>query len=103
MSELPQYKTIAGEAFHDFLDKRTDLNTLLERLRYIELQVQSDDEEEEEAGKVLWFRFFEGDSLQNTISDIETDLSDSSHPNSRILQQGILLGLQAGELEVHYS
>lgn len=105
MSALPQYKTITSEAFNDFLDERTDLDTLIERLREIELQVMADEEEDddEDSGKVLWFRFFEGDPLQTTISDIEKDLSDPAHPNYRILLQGIALGLEAEELEVHYA
>lgn len=104
MSALPQYKTIASEAFNDFLDNKTDLDELIERLRTIELQVQSDDEDEdEETGKGIWFRFFEGDNLKTTISDLEKELSDPAHPNYRILLYGIATGLEANELEVHYS
>ena len=104
MAKQAQYIPIASEAFNLYLDNQIDLETLIGRLREIELQVIADEEEEEEdAGKQLWFRFFAGDPLQTTISDIEKDLSDPSHPNSRILLQGIALGLEASELEVHYS
>lgn len=109
MSQLPHYTAIASRAFNDFLDNEIDLDELLVRLREIELQVMHDDTEDEdeeaeaETGKVLWFRFFSGDPFQTTIGDIENDLRDPAHPNSRILLQGIALGLEAGELEVHYS
>ncbi|PRY12412.1 hypothetical protein CLV24_108156 [Pontibacter ummariensis] len=100
--QLP-YTSIVREAFSLYLDQQIDLDTLIERLREIELQVMSEDPDEEETGKRLWFRFFEGDPLQTTIEDIETDLSQPSHPNSMILQRGIALGLESNELEVHYS
>ena len=101
MTEQPQYIPIAKAAFNFYLDGHIDLDTLLERLREMELQVQS--EEEEETGKQVWFRFFSGDPLKTTISDIEKELSDPAHPNSLILKRGIALGLEADELEVHYS
>lgn len=101
MSKQPQYTTIAREAFSNYLNNSIDLDTLIERLRYMELQVISDDEEE--TGKEVWFRFFEGDPLHTTISEIEKDLSDPGHPNCTLLRRGIALGLAAGELEVHYS
>ena len=109
MSSLPQYTAIASKAFNDYLDNEVDLDELIARLREIELQVMHDDTEDEEeddneeTGKKLWFRFFREDPFQTTISDIENDLRDTSHPNCRILLQGIALGLEAGELEVHYS
>ena len=102
MAALPHYKTIASEAFNDYLDSKTDLEGLLERLRYIELQVQSDDEDEE-SDKTVWFRFFEGDTLRTTIKELEKELGDPAHPSYRILLYGIATGLEAGELEVHYS
>lgn len=101
MSKQPQYIPIAKEAFSDFLDNKTDFNTLMERLRYIELQVLADDEDDAE--KTVWFRFFEGDPLKTTITEIEKDLSDPSHPNYQILLRGIALGLGTDELEVHFS
>lgn len=101
MTHQPQYTTIASEAFGNFLDNKIDLDTLIERLRDIELQIIS--EEEEETDKGLWFRFFEGDTLQTSITEIENDLSDPSHPNSQILLRGIAYGLEAKELEVHLS
>lgn len=100
MSEQPQYSTLAREAFNDYLDSKIDLDTLIERLRYMELQIVSDDEEE--TGEAIWFRFFEGDTLQTTISEIKRDLADPAHPNYRILMLGIANGLETGELEVHY-
>ncbi|MHA6247952.1 hypothetical protein ACXYMU_08465 [Pontibacter sp. CAU 1760] len=101
MPHLPHYTTIAQDAFNAYLDQQINLATLMSRLREIELQVQSEDEEDTE--KTLWFRFFAGDPMQTTISDIEKDLQDPAHPNSRILLQGIALGLDANELEVHVS
>ncbi|MEJ8801994.1 hypothetical protein [Pontibacter sp. H249] len=101
MSRLPHYTTIASNVFNAYLDSEINLDEFLQKLREIEMQVNHD--EEEETYKVLWFRFFEGDPLQTTIQDIEKDLTDPSHPNSRILLQGILMGLQAGELEVNCS
>ncbi|AKD04190.1 hypothetical protein POKO110462_11490 [Pontibacter korlensis] len=103
MTKQAQYTSIASAAFNEYLDNQIDLPVLISRLREIELQVMHDDDEEEETDKVLWFRFFEGDPLETSISDIEKDLSDPVHPNSRILLQGIALGLEAGELQVHYS
>ncbi|PTX18301.1 hypothetical protein C8N40_106100 [Pontibacter mucosus] len=103
MTQVPQYTSIASAAFNEYLDNHIELDELIARLREIELQVMHDDEAEEETGKVLWFCFFSGDPFQTTIRDIENDLSDPSHPSSRILLQGIALGLEAGELEVHYS
>ncbi|ARS35221.1 hypothetical protein [Pontibacter actiniarum] len=101
MTKQPQYTTIARDAFGKYIDDEIDLDQLLERLRYIEQQVISEDEDETE--KTVWFRFFEGDPLHTTISEVGKDLSDPSHPNCALLQRGIALGLQAGELEVHYS
>lgn len=103
MSKQPQYNTIAREAFDLYLDNKIDLDALIERLRYIELQVQAEDESEEENDKELWFCFFEGDSLKTTIRDIEKELRDPSHPSANILRRGIALGLEAKELDVHYS
>lgn len=101
MTIQPHYTSITREAFNDYLDNKIDLKILIERLRYIELQIMSDDEDE--IGKGIWFRFFKGDTLKTTISDIEKDLRDPAHPNSRILKQGIAMGLQTDELEVHYT
>lgn len=103
MTQLPHYTSIASAAFNDYLYNRIELDDLIARLREIELQVMHDDEAEEETEKVLWFRFFNGDPFQTTISDIENDLSDPTHPSARILLQGIALGLDSNELEVHYS
>ncbi|WP_018478162.1 hypothetical protein [Pontibacter roseus] len=105
MTKQAQYTGFAREIFSQYLDKQIDLDVLITRLRDMELQVMSDadDEEEEETGKRLWFRFFEGDTLATTISDIEKDLADTSHPNADILLRGITFGLQTDELEVHYS
>ncbi|WP_242919477.1 hypothetical protein [Pontibacter liquoris] len=102
MSKQPHYTPIVREAFSLYLDEVIDLDTLAERLREIELQVLADDEEDE-TGKGLWFRFFEGDPLKTTIADIEKELSDPAHPSYNILRQGIAFGLQADELEVHYT
>ncbi|TPE43270.1 hypothetical protein [Pontibacter mangrovi] len=105
MTEQTHYIPMAKAAFNAYLDNQIDLDTLLERLREMELQIMADEEEEEEedSGKALWLRFFKGDPLKTTISDIEQDLRDPGHPNYRILLQGITLGLEADELEVHYS
>jgi hypothetical protein len=108
MSKQPQYTHMARQVFDEYLDSKLDLDTLIMRLREMELQLMADedeveDEEEEETGKRLWFRFFAGDTLTTTIAEIERDLGDPSHPNARILLQGIAFGLEADELEVHYS
>ena len=102
MTKQPHYVPIVRKAFSQYLDEIIDLDTLVDRLRGIELQVMSDDEENE-TGKGLWFRFFEGDPLKTTIADIEKELSDPTHPSYNILRQGIAFGLQADELEVHYT
>ncbi|MDX5417946.1 MAG: hypothetical protein LPK09_01930 [Hymenobacteraceae bacterium] len=104
MSKQPQYLPMARQVFGQYLDNEIDLYTLLERLRNIELQIMADEEEDEEGnGKGMWFRFFEGDTLHTSISDIESDLADASHPNADILKRGIAFGLETNELEVHYS
>ncbi|WP_266205149.1 hypothetical protein [Pontibacter kalidii] len=107
MTKQPNYTAIASEVFNAYLDNQFDLDNLVARLREIELQVMHDDdaeeEEDDETDKKLWFRFFREDPFQTTIHDIEKDLSDAAHPNYRILLQGIAMGLEAGELEVHYS
>ena len=100
MSKQPQYTESARGAFTDYLDEKIDREALVEKLRAIESQA-SEELGGEDAG--LWFRFFEGDTLATTISDIERDLSAPSHPNSKLLRSGIALGLQSGKLEVHYS
>ena len=101
MTKQAHYTSIVSEAFSHYLDNKFDLDTLIERLREIELQVMSDDEDEIGAG--IWFRFFDGDTLKTTISDIQKDLSAPSHPNYNILKHGIAFGLKFNELEVHYS
>lgn len=101
MTKQAHYTSIVREAFSNYLDNTTDLDTLIERLREIELQVMSDDEDE--AGKGIWFRFFEGDTFKTTIDDIEKDLKSPEHPNHNILKKGIAFGLQENELEVHYA
>ncbi|WP_299821497.1 hypothetical protein [uncultured Pontibacter sp.] len=103
MSAQPQYIPIAKDAFGQYLDSKIDLHTLIQRLQEIELQVLSEEDEDEESGKSLWFRFFDGDTLATTINEIEKDLADPAHPNSQILLRGIAYGLQSDELEVHYS
>lgn len=101
MTLQPHYTSITKEAFTDFLENRIDSETLLDRLRYIEMQIISDDEDE--VGKGIWFRFFEGDTLKTTISDIEKDLRAPGHPNYNILKKGIAFGIQSDELELHYE
>ena len=101
MTKQAQYTSIISEAFSHYLDNKYNLDTLIERLREIELQVMSDDEDEIGAG--IWFRFFDGDTLKTSISDIHKELSAPSHPNYNILKQGIAFGLKTNELEVHYS
>ena len=103
MPKQPQYNTIVREAFSDYLDHNIDLNNLIMRLRDIELQVMSDNEEEDEIKKGLWFRFFTGDTMETTISEIEEELSHTDHPIATILKRGIAFGLESGELEVHFS
>ena len=103
MAKQPQYIPIASAAFNAYLDNEIDLDELIKRLRDIELQVLSDEEEEEESEGKLWFRFFADDPLQTTISEIEQDLHDPAHPSSQILLRGIAYGLDANELEVHFS
>jgi hypothetical protein len=103
MSKQAQYFPMARQVFNQYLDNEIDLDTLIERLREMELQLLADEDEEEESNKQLWFRFFEGDTLATTISDIQKDLSDPSHPNANILLRGIAFGLQTEELEVHFS
>lgn len=105
MAQKPKYIPLAKKAFNDYLDNQIDLEELITRLRQIELQVMSDEDEDEEEAteKVLWFRFFAGDPTQTTITDIEKELGNPGHPVSQILLRGIALGLDADELEVHYS
>ncbi len=99
---------MARQVFDHYLDNKIDLDALIEKLREIELQLMADEDEEGdgeevETDKRLWFRFFAGDTLSTTIAEIERDLGDPSHPNARILLQGIAFGLETDELEVHYS
>ncbi|WP_162426207.1 hypothetical protein [Pontibacter pudoricolor] len=105
MSKQSQYTTIATQVFSQYLDNEVDLETLIGRLREIELQLISDEEEEDDevSNKKVWFRFFEGDPIQTTISDIENELSDTSHPSSKILLRGIAFGLANNEVEVHFA
>ena len=105
MSHQPQYTTVASQVFSQFLDNEIDLETLVGRLSELELQLMSDEEGEDDevSSKKVWFRFFEGDTLQTSISDIENELSDTSHPNSKILLRGIAFGLANNELEVHFA
>ena len=102
MTKQVQYIPMAREAFNSFLDNKIDFDILIARLRDMELQIMSE-VEDDEPGKGIWFRFFEGDTQQTTISEIAKELSDPTHPNYRILMQGIAFGLQSGELEVHYA
>jgi hypothetical protein len=105
MSKQPQYNIVASQVFSQYLDNVIDLETLVGRLQEIELQLMSDEEEEDDeiSNKKLWFRFFDGDLMQTTISDIENELSNSSHPSSKILMRGIAFGLANNELEVHFG
>lgn len=107
MPKLPQYTSIASEAFNLYLDQQIDLETLIGRLRDMEWQVLSDaDEKEDElpqSDAKVWFRFFAEDPMQTTINEIEQDLSNPTHPSAQILLRGIAYGLNANELEVHIS
>jgi hypothetical protein len=105
MNHQPQYTTLASQVFSQYLDNEIDLETLVGRLREIELQLMSDEEEEdnEVSSKKVWFRFFDDDPMQTTISDIENELSNTSHPSSKILLRGIAFGLANNELEVHFG
>ncbi|WP_276497918.1 hypothetical protein [Pontibacter litorisediminis] len=70
-----------------------DTQALLEGLRQVE-----------EAGEgELWLRFFEGDTGATTISDLERYLTAPSHPNYRSITDSILLALEQGGLQVHFS
>lgn len=103
MTHQPNYTPMARQVFNQYLDNEIDLDTLIERLRSMELQLLADMDEEDESSPKLWFRFFEGDTLATTINDIEHDLLDPSHPSANILLRGIAFGLETDELEVHFS
>jgi hypothetical protein len=107
MTIQAHYTPMARQLFGQYLDSAIDLETLIGRLREMELQLiadeEVDDEEEVESNKRLWFRFFAGDDMKTSITEIAQDLSDPAHPNARILLQGIAFGLAEDELEVHYS
>ena len=105
MSHQPQYTTVTSQIFSQYLDNEIDLETLIGRLRELELQLLSDEDEAEDevSTKKVWFSFFEGDTLQTTIADIESELSNTAHPNSKILLRGIAFGLANNELEVHFA
>ncbi|RAU81952.1 hypothetical protein [Pontibacter arcticus] len=101
MSKQTTYTPITHEAFSQYLNSHISLEELIEKLRYIEQLLVADDEEETD--KSVWFRFFAGDTLKTTISDIEKELATPNHPNYNILRQGIAFGLQTEELEIHYA
>ena len=101
MTQHPQYTPIASAAFNAYLDNHIDLDELIKRLQEIELQVLSEEEDDNEGR--LWFRFFADDPLQTTISELAQDLRDPSHPSSQILLRGIAYGLSVNELQVHFS
>lgn len=101
MALLPQYIPMAKAAFSAYLDQQLDLETLLEKLHEMELQILADEEEATE--KVLWFRFFNGDNFKTTVAEIDRDLQQEDHPSCQILKSGIAYGLQTDELEVHFS
>lgn len=107
MTKQAHYTPMARQLFGQYLDSAIDLDTLIGRLREMELQLMADedvdDEEEVESNKRLWFRFFAGDDMKTSIKEIEQDLSDPSHPNATILLRGIAFGLAEDELEVHFS
>jgi hypothetical protein len=107
MTKQAHYTPMASQLFGQYLDNAIDLETLIGRLQEMELQLMADedvdDEEEVESNKRLWFRFFAGDDMKTSVTEIAQDLSDPSHPNAQILKRGIAFGLAEDELEVHFS
>ncbi|MBD1395953.1 hypothetical protein H9Q13_02150 [Pontibacter sp. JH31] len=107
MTKQAHYTPMARQLFGQYLDSAIDLDMLIGRLQEMELQLMADEEvDEEEEGvnnKRLWFRFFAGDDMKISITEIAEELRNPSHPNAMILLRGIAFGLAEDELEVHYS
>ncbi|PVY40234.1 hypothetical protein [Pontibacter virosus] len=109
MPHQPHYSPMARQLFGQFLDQEIDRDNLIGRLQEMELQLQADadeeneDEDEIESTRSLRIRIFGGDTLGMSISEIEQDLQEPTHPNAQILMRGIAFGLAEDELEVHYE
>ncbi|MBC5773240.1 hypothetical protein H8S95_04120 [Pontibacter sp. KCTC 32443] len=106
MTKQARYTATVKQIFSAYIDGIIDNEELIQKLREIEMQLMSDqdsEDEETEATKGLWIRFFEGDTEGLTIQEIENDLSNQEHPNYKILRHGIAIGLADDELEVHYD
>ena len=107
MTKQDRYTSTVKQTFSAYLDGIITSEELIIKLREIEMQLMSDNDTDEEdnfeAGKGLWIRFFEGDTEGLTIQEIEKDLSNTEHPNYKILRHGITLGLAADELQVHFE
>jgi hypothetical protein len=107
MTKQSRYMIPAKQVFNAYLDGILTNDELVIKLREIEMQVMSDldsdDDDEAEIKKGLWFRFFKGDTEGLTISEIEKDLNNPGHPNFNILKHGMAIGIASDELEVHFE
>jgi len=97
---LIQYHWAPMEAFFNFL-KDGNEGALIKKLYEIENHCrESINDNPDNSDKVMWFRFFKGDTLATTIGDIMNDLHS---PNRNYIMEKMKICYETAEIEVYYS
>ena len=89
------------EAFYTFLQDN-NLTALIDRLKRIENHYRGINELHED-DKQIWFRFFDGDPLATTITDIAKAFSYDTPRNREYMRDNLTLCCYKAEIQVYYS
>lgn len=91
------------ELFYKYINNIFNLNQLIYGLNEIN-DLHKIEINDEDSDKQIWFRFFWGDSVADTIDNIYTDLSlPKDHSNHKFLLNKINDAIENDSLEIYYS
>ena len=103
MKDLIQYHYACMDAINLYMQGIYRRSQLISKLREIENhhRKETDDYENE---KQLWFRFFEGDNLVTTITEIDNCLLlPQTHPNFQSMIESFEIAITDASLQVYFS
>ncbi len=97
-----EYRYKIEELLFKFL-KDEDLDFLIKKLYEIETLIENTFDDS--GNKVLWFKFFDSDTLATTIGNINADLSlPSNHPNHKLIIEMFELAIELnGDIRIYFS